>query len=356
MGIAEIRKKVDDIDDKIVELLNDRANLALEIGKIKRDKALEFYVPAREQSIFTRLENQNKGPFPKNSLKSVYKEIMSATRAMQYPVKIAYFGPEATFTHMAALKQFGSEADFIPVKSIKDVFMEVEHGRANYGVVPIENSTEGVVNYTLDMFIDSSLKIYSEIFLEISHYLLSTSEISKIKKVYSHPQPIAQCRIWLESNLPNAKLIEVLSTAEAAIMASKEKNTAAIASSLAADIYGLKILAERIEDNVENFTRFLIIGKNINQKTKNDKTSIMFSVKDKVGALHNSLSPFQKYKINLTKIESRPTRKKAWEYIFFVDFQGHVDNKNVKKALMELENECTFLKVLGSYPECRERG
>ncbi|MBI5207940.1 MAG: prephenate dehydratase, partial [Candidatus Firestonebacteria bacterium] len=206
-------------------------------------------------------------------------------------------------------------------------------------------------NYTLDMFVDSNLKIYAEIFLEISHNLLSLSEIKKIKKVYSHPQPIAQCRDWLEKNLQNIKIIEVLSTAEAAIMASKEENTAAIASALAAEIYGLKVIAERIEDNVDNYTRFLVIGKSINEKTKYNKTSIMFTVKDKVGALHNSLQPFQKYKINLTKIESRPTRKKAWEYIFFADFNGHVYDTNVKKALKELEKECMFVKILGSYPE-----
>ncbi|MBI4652260.1 prephenate dehydratase [Candidatus Desantisbacteria bacterium] len=364
MELDELREKVDELDDKIIELLNKRLDLALCIGKVKHEKSLDFYVPSREQAILERIEKQNKGAFPDSSLKSIYREIMAAARFCQHPLKIAYFGPKATFTHMASIKQFGSSAAYIPVKSIKDVFMEVEHDRVDYGVVPIENSTEGVVNYTFDMFIDSNfktytddmfidsnLKIYAEIFLEISHYLLSNSKISEIKKVYSHPQPLAQCRNWLETHLPNIKLIEVLSTAEAAIMASREKGTAAIASSLAAEIYSLKILAERIEDNADNFTRFLVIGKRINQKSKYDKTSIMFSVKDKVGALYNSLKPFEKYKINLTKIESRPSRKKVWEYIFFVDFNGHINSKKIQKALKELKKECVFLKVLGSYPE-----
>ncbi|MBI5417527.1 prephenate dehydratase [Candidatus Poribacteria bacterium] len=350
MDISVLRKKVDEIDNKIIDLLNDRSNLAIDIGKIKREKSMEYYVPAREQAIFEKIQKLNKGNFPEASLKSIYREIMSATRAIQLPLKIAYFGPRATFTHMASLKQFGTSADYVSVKSIKDVFMEVEHNRANYGVVPIENSTEGVVNYTLDMFVDSNLTIYAEIYMEISHYLLSNSKLSDIKKVYSHSQPIAQCRHWVESNLPNVEVIEVISTAEAAIKASKEKNTAAIASSLAAEIYSLNVVAEKIEDNVDNFTRFLIIGRSFNKKTKYDKTSIMFSVKDKVGALYNSLKPFQKYNINLTKIESRPSRKKAWEYIFFVDFEGHISSKNVKKTLEELKEECFFVKVLGSYP------
>lgn len=349
--IERIRNKIDRIDEGILKLLNERVKLAIEIGKIKSKKKEDVFVPLREKEIISNLKNLNKGPITGEALSDIFREILNVSRAIQKKIKVSYFGPAATFTHLAALKIFGRCVEYIPVESIKDVFTEVEKGRADYGVVPIENSTEGVVNHTLDMFVDSDLKITSEIFLEISHYLLSgENAIQKIKKVYSHPQAIAQTRNWIEKNLKDAKIVEVASTSEAARLARKEKNTAAISSVVASEIYGLNILAENIEDYKKNFTRFLIIGMQYPPSSGCDKTSIMFSVKDRVGALHDMLVPFKKHKLNLTKIESRPTRKKAWEYIFFVDFVGHIDNKNVRKALSELEKSCSLLKVLGSYP------
>ena len=349
--IDKIRKRIDNIDEKILNLLNERIKMAIKVGKIKSRKNETVFVPVREKEIISNLIKNNKGPMPNEYLSDVFREILNVSRTMQRKIKISYFGPEATFTHLAAIKVFGKHVDYIPVESIKDVFIEIEKGRAEYGVVPIENSTEGIVNHTLDMFIDSDLKITSEIFLEISHYLLSReSDIKKITKVYSHPQAIAQTRNWLDKNLRNIKVIEVASTSEAARLAKNEKNTAAIASSVASEIYGLNILSRNIEDNKNNYTRFLIISKKNPSSSGKDKTSIMFSVKDRVGALHDMLVPFKKYKLNLTKIESRPTKRKAWEYIFFVDFIGHIDNTNVKKALSELERGCTILKVLGSYP------
>ncbi|MFH1540694.1 MAG: prephenate dehydratase [Elusimicrobiota bacterium] len=349
--IEKIRSKIDKIDKKILEFINERVNLAIEIGKVKSEKKEDIFVPVREKKIISNLKNLNKGPITNEALSDIFREILNVSRSIQKKMKISYFGPAATFTHLAAIKIFGKNIDYISCESIKDVFTEVEKGRADYGVVPIENSTEGVVNYTLDMFIDSDLKITSEIFLEISHCLLSCeTSIQKIKKVYSHPQAIAQTRNWIEKNLKGIEIIEVTSTSEAARIAKKEKGSAAISSVVASEVYGLNMIAKNIEDCRNNFTRFLVIGRKNSLHSGYDKTSIMFSVKDKVGALHDMLVPFKKYNLNLTKIESRPTRKKVWEYIFFVDFIGHIDNKNVVKALSELEKNCSLLKVLGSYP------
>jgi chorismate mutase/prephenate dehydratase len=267
-------------------------------------------------------------------------------------MKIAYLGPAATFAHIAAIKKFGKSLDYIECSSIADVFTEVERGRADYGVVPVENSTEGAVNHTLDMFIDSELKICSEMYLPIQHNLLSKhSKISAVKKIYSHEQVFAQCRKWLERNLPNAKLTPCTSTTQAAMLAASGKGRAAIASKVAAEEYKLNILARSIEDSAHNITRFLIIGAREVESTKRDKTSIVFSMKDKAGALHDVLAPFKKNRINLTKIESRPSKKKAWKYYFFLDMDGHKDSMRVQKALKALERVCFFVKVLGSYPK-----
>jgi len=351
MSLENLRRKIDKIDEGVLKLINERAKLAIEIGDLKRRQGKDIYAPDREQTVYTRLMKKNKGPFSSKALKAVYKEIMSNSLALEKPLSIAYFGPQATFTHMAAREKFGSQSKYVPMRSINDCFTEVTKGRADYGVVPIENSTEGVVNHTLDMFIDSDLVICAEILLNISHYLLSNTSLGKIKKIFSNRQAIAQCRNWLENNLPNAKLIEVSSTSEGARKAKQEKGTAAIASELAASIYNLNIIAKRIEDVVGNVTRFLVIGKTLAKATGRDKTSLMFSVKDRPGALYRMLKPFALNKINLTKIESRPSRRKAWDYIFFVDLEGHIMSPKVKKAIKELERECRYLKILGSYPK-----
>ncbi len=350
MELEKLRKEIDRLDLKIIQLLNKRAGLSSKIGRLKAKSKKSIYSPDRERFVYDRIEKENKGPLSNETLKSVYREIMSGSLALEKPIVIAYLGPPATFTHIAALKKFGSSVSYLPVNSITEVFTEVERGRVDYGVVPIENSIEGAVNHTLDMFMESDLKICSEISLEVSHNLLANCKMSQIKKVYSNPQVFGQCRIWLEANLPNVELVEVSSTTKAAELAVKERGTAAIASSLAADCYGLNILARSIEDSAHNVTRFLVIGRVESNPTKRDKTSIMFSVKDRVGALHDMLVPFKKYGINLTKIESRPSKKKAWEYYFFVDMVGHYQDKNVKKALGELERGCTYFKILGSYP------
>ncbi len=351
--IQRYRKEIDRIDDEILRLLNERSKNVMEIGKIKKqsDREGNLHTPGREAEIVDRLMRQNRGPFPNEAIRPVYREIMSASLSLEGPQRVAYLGPRATFTHLACIQKFGESAQYVPVNSIKDVFNEVERGRANFGVVPIENSTEGVVNHTLDMFIDSNLLIYGEVLQEVSHHLLSKADrIEDVKKIYSHPHAIAQCRNWLEANLPHVPLAEVASTSRAAELCADEHSAAAIASDLAGQLYGLKVLKSRIEDNINNFTRFLVLSQKPPERTGKDKTSVMLSVKDKVGALYELLRPFASHGLNLTKIESRPSRRKAWEYLFFVDIEGHVEEERVKKALEEIKSRCLFLKILGSYP------
>ncbi len=353
MKLANLRRKIDNLDKDIVGLLNKRAYLVKDIGRLKKHNGKGAYVPDREVEVYSNVLAENRGPLSDEAIKAVYREVMSGSLALEKDVKIAYLGPEATFTHLAAIKRFGSNVTYYPCSSITDVFREIEAGRSDYGVVPIENSTEGVISHTLDMFINSDLKICSEIMLEVSHNLLAKGNIDlkSIKKVYSKQEVFGQCRMWLEENLHGAELAEVSSTSKAAEIVSKnQKTSAAIASILAAEKYKLKVIARDIEDNANNMTRFLVIGNAMPAPTKNDRTSIMCSVKDKVGALHDMLVPFKKNKVSLTKIESRPSKRKAWEYYFFIDMLGHSANPNVARALKELEKKSAYLKILGSYP------
>lgn len=349
--LNDLRKKIDSIDGEILGLLNKRAGVVIEIGRLKRDRKATFYSPARERQIIKRLKGLNAGPFPSDALKSVFREILSASLSLEEPLRVACLGPLGTFTHLAGIRHFGSSSIFVPVDSIKSVFEEVERGGAEYGIVPIENSNEGVVSYTLDMFIDYDLKVSAEVMLEVSHNLLSLSgRKAKIQKIFSHPQATAQCKGWLEKNMHGIPVFEAASTAKAASLSSGDPSAAAIASEAAASLYGLKFVQRRIEDRRNNFTRFLVISREHPQRTGYDKTSIMFSIKDRPGALYDVLSPFKKSKINLTKIESRPSRRKAWEYIFFVDMEGHFEEPKIRKAIEEVKKECLFFKTLGSYP------
>ncbi len=349
-SLKRLREEIDHIDDRILELLNKRASLAIEIGKLKRSFNLHTYAPERESAILKRLLNQNKGPFPNEGIKFIYREIFSATRGLEEPLRVSYLGPPATFTHLAAMKHFGSSSEFIPEESIKDVFEATYKEKTKYGVVPIENSTEGVVSYTLDMFMDYDLFIAGEIMLEINHNLLSkTGDRTKIRRIYSHPQATAQCRKWLEKNMHGVEIIEASSTAKAAEMASRDEEGAAIAGDLAANYYDLEFVERHIEDFRDNYTRFLVISRHTVPPTSNDKTSVMLTLKDRPGALHDVLVPFKRSKINLTKIESRPSKTKAWQYIFFIDMEGHIDDRKVKKALDEVKEMCIDFKFLGSY-------
>jgi chorismate mutase/prephenate dehydratase len=356
MDLDDLRKRIDAIDQQILDLLNQRAAVVQQVGQVKLREGLDFHAPQREEEILERLTQKNAGPFPASAIRSVYREVISACRALEHPLRVAYLGPKATFTHLACLKRFGDAAEFLPARSIRDVFQEVEKGKVEYGVVPIENSTEGVVSHTLDMFVDSDVKICGEILLEVSHHLLSRSgEKGAIERIYSHPHAIAQSRRWLEANLPHTPLLEVASTAAAAETASRDEGAAAIASELAARLYGLKVISARIEDAANNFTRFLIVGRNGAPPSAHDKTSILFSIKDRIGALYGMLEPFAEGGINLTKIESRPSKTKVWEYLFYVDFEGHGEDPAVQQALARLADECLFLKVLGSYPREKKR-
>ncbi len=349
--IKKLRQQIDRIDDKILKLLTKRAELAIRIGKIKKRSLLRTYAPEREREIIERLLQKNKGPFPNSALKLIYREIFSATRSLEEPLRIACLGPLATFTHLAAVKHFGTSAIYLPEESIKGVFEAVSRDKAQFGVVPVENSTEGVVSYTLDMFMDFDLYISGEVMLEISHNLLSISgDRTRIKRIYSHPQATAQCRRWLEKNMPGVEIIEATSTARAAELASKDEEGAAIAGDLAAQYYNLEFVEKHIEDFKDNYTRFLIISKTMVPRTGRDKTSIMLSLKDRPGALHDLLTPFKEERINLTKIESRPSKTKAWQYIFFIDLEGHIEDRKVRKALEKVRDICIDFKLLGSYP------
>jgi chorismate mutase/prephenate dehydratase len=349
-SIQKLRQAIDNLDQKLIGLLNKRTKYAISIGKLKKKLNKPVFRPAREQAVYDNVKKFNKGPLSAKMLMAIYREIMSSTIMLQHPMKVAYLGPKATFTNLACLKKFGSQVDYIATQTITDVFSEVERGNCDFGVVPVENSIEGAVNHTLDMLVDSDLNICSEISLDIAHNLLAKCPLKKIKKVYSKDQVFGQCRIWLETHLPNSELIDVTSTTRAAEIAAKEKFAAAIASSLAAQVYKLNVLAESIEDSPHNMTRFLVIGKNLAEPTTNDKTSIVFSIKDRIGALHDMLNSFKASGINLTKIESRPSKRKAWDYYFFVDMKGHMNDPKLKKAFSSLEKKCHFLKVLGSYP------
>src|ERR1700733_9615531 len=350
MSIPLHRKAIDELDAQIIKLLNERTQHVLGIGAIKLKAGEEIYAPHRERAVLQRICKMNSGPITNESLRAIYREIMSSALSLEKSMTIAYLGPEATFTHQAAIQRFGSSLRYASQKTIADVFSEVSKKRADYGVVPVENSTEGVVTHTLDMFVDSELKIVSQIVLPVQQCLMSNTPLAKIKKLFVHPQSLAQCRGWIQMHLPKAELIETSSNARSAELAAAEKGTAAIGGLLAAEKYGLQVLEADIQDNAANATRFLVLGRQCSPPTGDDRTSLMVSVSDKVGALHEAIAAFRKFKINMTKIESRPSKRKAWEYFFFIDCDGHAQEKKVAKAIQQLGKHCNFVKILGSYP------
>lgn len=351
MTIEDWRRQINEIDSQILKLLNKRAEAVIQIGRQKSQQGLPYYLPEREKEILDRLATENPGPFPTEGVRSVWREILSSSLALEHPLRVAYLGPVATFTHQAALLRFGSSTAYLPARGIAGVFEEVERDRADLGVVPVENSTEGAVNVTLDLLMDSDLMIAGEIMLEIRHHLCSrATDLAGIKTIYSHPQALAQCRQWLEEQVPDVPTVEVASTALAVERAREEASAAAIASEIAARLNDLPILRSRIEDNIHNYTRFLVIGRRPVPPSGRDKTSILFTIKDEVGALHKILAPFARASINLTKIESRPTKRRPWEYVFFVDFEGHRDDPVIQKTLLTMQERCLFIKILGSYP------
>lgn len=349
--LLRLRAEIDDVDDRIVGLLGERARAVRAVGEAKRKEGAGFYVPSRERAILDRIAGVNDGGFPEDALRTVFREIISACLALEQPLTVAYLGPEGTFSHQASKEHFGLGARLLPSRTILDVFDEVERGRAAYGVVPIENTTEGVVGETLDQLIETVLNIVAERTIEVSHNLLNKSgRIEDVTKLFSHPQPLGQCRNWVGEHLRDVQVIEVGSTAMAARLASEDASGAAIAAEVAARIYDLKIVRPRIEDHAWNFTRFLIIASEPAAPTGDDKTTIMVSAEHRPGGLFEVLEPFARSSINLAKIESRPLREHPFEYTFFVDLEGHRDDEAVARALEEVDSRSAFLKVLGSYP------
>jgi len=353
--IQRLRSEIDRIDDRMLDLLNERAKLAIRIGKAKAHRNLGFYSPQREREIFERLSARNPGPSPNEALRAAFRAILSASLALEKPMRVSFLGPRATFTHLACMEHFGRSGHFLPEKNIRDVFEAVERERVEYGVIPIENSIEGVIAYTLDLFMECEVKISAEILLDISLDLLSRSEKrEEIRRVYSHPHALAQCRNWLENHLADVEVIDVPSTAKASEIAASEPYSAAVASSFAGKLYDLNLLERNIQDSPFNYTRFLVIGKHDAERTGRDKTSLLFSVKHNVGALYAALKPFSDHKVNLTKIESRPHKRRAWEYFFFADVEAHRTDANFQAAMEAVQTVCNEIKMLGSYPRGRD--
>jgi len=351
VSLDELREQIDRIDGEILTLLNERAEAGMEVGKIKQSQNAVIYVPEREKAILSKLMDKNTGPLTDEAVKAIYREIISSIRSLEKPTTVAFLGPMHTFSQLAAQRIFGATAELHPMATLTDIFTEVERGRLDYGVVPVESSMGGGVSDTLDRFVGSNVKIINEVLLHVSQNLMSKSTQDEIKRIYSKDNAFFQCRNWLQANLPDAELVPVSSTAEAARIASEEEGAASIGSMLAAEPYGLDILVERIEDSTHNYTRFFAIGSQVVKATGKDKTSLLITVSNKPGALHHLLLPFSEMGIDLTKIESRPSRKKAWDYVFFVDLIGHVDDEKVKKVLEVISDHCTELHVLGSYPQ-----
>jgi chorismate mutase/prephenate dehydratase len=351
MNLDDWRSRINELDNQILHLLNQRAEAALNIGDLKRRQDAPSYVPEREADILARLTRPNAGPLPVEAVRAVWAEIISACRTLERPLTVVYLGPPATFTHQASLRRFGSAATLTPARSIGDVFDVVERGRADVGVVPVENSTEGAVNVTLDRLVESDALICGELFLDIAQFLLSRAgSLAEIKRVVSHPQALAQCRGWLAEHLPGVPTEETSSTAAAAEVASADATVAAIAAELASRVYGVPVLQERIEDLPDNATRFLVIGRRPCSPTGADKTSIVFAMRDEPGILYRILEPCARLGINLSKIESRPAKRRPWRHVSFVDLEGHQDTPAVASALEDIGARTLFLKVLGSYP------
>jgi chorismate mutase/prephenate dehydratase len=350
--LSQLRERIDQLDEQIQALLTERAKIAQEVAATKTNSSdNNFYRAEREAQVLRRVMQRNQGPLSNEEIARLFREIMSACLALEQVMTIAFLGPEGTFTQAAALKHFGHSVKTQPLATIGDVFREVESGNASYGVVPVENSTEGVITHTQDQFMNSPLHICGEVELRIHHHLLGKDkDISKVKRIYSHRQSLAQCREWLESNMPGVEQRDVSSNAEAARLAAQEADTLAIAGDAAADIYGLNVLVRNIEDEPDNTTRFLVIGKRVTPPSGKDKTSLLISTQNKPGSLYRVLEPLVKHKISMTRIESRPSRRGMWDYVFFIDCEGHREDANVAAALAELEQEASFLKILGSYP------
>ena len=354
MPLEELRNRIDELDHQLVQLLNERARVVVEIGKLKSKTGKPIYAPDREKEVFARISETNEGPLPDRCLLAIWRELMSGSFALERPLRIGYLGPGGSFSHTASMLKFGQSVEYEPLADIRSIFDEVSKGHCDLGLVPIENTTGGGVIETLDALIDSDVKICSEVLMTIRHNLLGNCPLEEIEKIYSKPEVFAQCRNWLSATFKEAQTVAVASSAKAAQMAAEESKAAAIGSVVAAELYGLKIICENIEDIANNVTRFLVVSREDAKPTGEDKTAILFSTAHKAGALADVLEVFKQYNINLTNIESRPSKKRQWEYYFFVDFVGHRTEEHVQKGLEESRKHCLQLSILGSFPRATE--
>jgi len=354
MSLEELRKRIDELDCQLVQLLNERARVVVEIGKLKNKTDKPVYAPDREKQVFARIAKANKGPLPDRCLVAIWRELMSGSLVLEKPLRIAYLGPGGSFSHTAAMLKFGQSVEYEPLADIKSIFDEVGKGHCDLGLAPVENTMGGGVIETLDAFIDSDVKVCAEVLMAIHHSLLANCSLGQVEKVYSKPEVFAQCRNWLSATFKEARTIPVASTAKAAQMAAQEPGAAAIGSKVAAELYGLRIVCENIEDIANNITRFLVVGCEDAKPTGEDKTAILFSTAHKAGALADVLDVFKRHDINLTNIESRPSKKRQWEYYFFVDFVGHRTDEQIQKGLDEARKHCLQLSILGSFPRATE--
>jgi len=351
MSLQKIRKEIDQLDAQLLDLLSRRSALSEEVGRIKRASGKAVFAPDREEVLLKNLEKKADGKLTSKAIRSIYREILSASRLKQKQLNIAYLGPEATHSHQAAQDRFGKCDQYQACQSIQEIFHVISSEEADCGLVPIGNSIEGGVNASLDALIHSDLIICGEVYAKVSHALMSAKRTAKIERIFSHPQAFGQCRQWLNKHYPGVECVEVSSTAEGARRCKAEARSAAIAGTFAADYYGLKVWNTNIQDMEKNVTRFLLMSREMPVPTKQDKTSLIFAVSHKVGALNDILKLFAKYKLNLEKIESRPVAHKPWEYLFFVDVKGHCQQDPLKEALRKIQQNTLWLKVLGSYPQ-----
>jgi chorismate mutase/prephenate dehydratase len=352
--LAEIRQRIDEIDKSIQDLVSERASCAAKVAEVKQKQGEtgHFYRPEREAQVLRAVMERNTGPLSKESIAGIFREIMAACLALEKPLSVAFLGPEGTYTHAAACKHFGNLIESHSVSSIEEVFRLVEAGGANFGVVPVENSTEGVVNHTLDLLMNSSLTISGEVALRIRHNLLTKEkDLSSVERVYAHQQSIAQCRLWLDKNLPNAERIAVNSNAEAVLITREQKNSAAIAGIMASELYDVAVLNPDIEDEPHNTTRFVVIGQYQAPPSGSDRTSLLVFAHNRPGSLYDLLKPLAKRNISMSNIESRPSRSGVWEYVFFIDIDGHQADEQIRQAIDEIEQSSAMVKVLGSYPK-----
>ena len=350
MTLEELRKKIDGIDEKLVELINERARIVVEVGKLKQANETPIYVAHREKAVMDKIAELNQGPLPDKTMQAIWRELMSGSFFLERPLLIGYLGPKGSFSHNAAMLKFGQSVDYEALTDIRGIFEEVSKGHCDFGIVPVENSAGGGIRETLDAFIETDVMICAEEHMAIHHNLLANCPMSEIKRIYSKPEVFAQCRNWLASTFKEAETIPMASSSRAAQLAATETGSAAIASTIASEIYGLKVLCHNIEDVSNNITRFLIISRQDSQPSGEDKTIVLFSTAHKTGALVDVLNVFKDYGINMTNIGSRPNKKREWEYYFFVDFLGHRQDDHVKKALGEAKQHCLQLSVLGSFP------